>query len=165
VPSIVSDTTPLHYLILIDAVDVLPKLYSSVLIPTAVLNELQQPSTPEAIKSWFAVQHSWLEIVSPVKTSAVTFLNLDEGEAEAIALALEVRADLLLMDERDGTLAARNHGLTVTGTLGVLDQAAVLGLVDLRIMFGKLRQTTFRSPVRLMATLLEQDAIRKNSSR
>ena len=85
-------------------------------------------------------------------------------EAQAIGLALERRADLLLMDERDGTIAARALGLTVTGTLGVLDRAAFLGLADLPTMFARLCNTNFRSPVRLMATMLEEDAIRKQDS-
>ncbi len=89
-----------------------------------------------------------------------TLSHLDDGEAQAIALALEHRADLLLLDERDGTAAARARGLTVTGTLGTLDRAASLGMVDLPTMFFRLGQTTFHSPVRLMATMLEQDALK-----
>ena len=83
---------------------------------------------------------------------------------QAIALAMEHHAELLLIDERDGAIAARERGLTVTGTLGVLDRAAALGWLDLPTMFARLRQTTFRSPHRLMATLLAQDAARKQSA-
>jgi len=67
---------------------------------------------------------------------------------------MEHRAELLLIDDRDGAIAAREHGLTVTGTLGVLDRAAALGWLDLPTMFARLRQTTFRSPHLLMANLL-----------
>lgn len=118
-------------------------------------------STPEPVRAWLAQPPSWLEVVSPnlPKDPALSFL--DEGETQAIALALEHGADLLLLDERDGTIAARERGLTVMGTLGVLDRAAALGWVDLPIMFGRLCNTTFRSPLRLMATLLEEDAVRK----
>ena len=162
---IVSDTTPLNYLILIGAVDILPELYSRVLIPLAVRNELQQPMTPKAVRSWLAGPPSWLEVVSSVAIPEPALRYLDAGEAEAITLALELQAELLLMDERDGTRAARHRGLTVTGTLGVLDRAAARGLIDLSTAFAKLNQTTFRSPARLMATLLEQDANRKKSGR
>jgi len=79
-------------------------------------------------------------------------------------LALEYQAELLLLDERDATIAARQLGLTVTGTLGVLDRAAALGWVDLPTMFARLGQTTFRSPVRVMAALLDQDAARKRKT-
>jgi predicted nucleic acid-binding protein len=57
-----------------------------------------------------------------------TLAHLDEGEAHAITLALERRADLLLIDERDGTAAARARGLTVTRTLGVLESRRQQGI-------------------------------------
>jgi predicted nucleic acid-binding protein len=65
------------------------------------------------------------------------------------------------MDERDGTIAAREHGLNVAGTPGVPDRAAPRRWIALSIMFQRLTQTTFRSPKRLMATLPEQDAARR----
>jgi len=65
------------------------------------------------------------------------------------------------MDERDGVTIARQRGLNVIGTLAALDLAAVRGLVDLQTMFDRLRATTFRSPLRLMVSMLEQDAERK----
>ena len=65
------------------------------------------------------------------------------------------------LDERDGVTIARHRGLKVVGTLAALDLAAAHGLVDLRTMFDRLRATTFRSPVRLMVSMLEQDAQRK----
>jgi predicted nucleic acid-binding protein len=159
---IVSDTTPLNYLVLIDAVELLPRLYAQVLIPVAVYEELSHPRTPAAVRLWMSHVPSWLEVVSPSSPSDPALSHLDVGEAQAIALALDRRADLPLIDERDGTATALARGLTVTGTLGVLDQAARLGLVDLPTVFTRLRQTTFRCPVRLMATLLEEDAARRH---
>jgi hypothetical protein len=81
--------------------------------------------------------------------------------AEAISLASQLQAILLLMDERDGVTIARHRGLKVVGTLAASDLAAAHGLVDLQTMFDRLRATTFRSPVRLMVSMLEQDAERK----
>ena len=72
-----------------------------------------------------------------------------------------MRAVLLLTDERDGVTITRHRGLKVAGTLAALDLAAVRGLVDLQTMFDRLRATTFRSPLRLMVSMLEQDAERK----
>jgi len=161
----VSDTTPLNYLILIEAIDLLPRLYGRILIPTAVSGELAQPGTPQPVLNWLAQSPSWLEVTDPMASPDSTLAHLDEGEAHAITLALERRADLLLIDERDGAAASRARGLTVTGTLGVLDRAASRGLVDLSSMFVRLRDTTFRSPVGLMATMLEQDAIRRERQR
>lgn len=64
------------------------------------------------------------------------------------------------MDERHGTAAARELGLTVVGTLGVLDEAAARDWLDLPMMFARLSRTTFRCPARLMAITLEQDVAR-----
>src|SRR6202790_2845941 len=91
--------------------------------------------------------------------SALT--HLDAGEREAISLASELKAGLLLMDERDGVSLARQRGLKVVGTLAALDLAALRGLVDFQTMFARLRETTFRSPLRLMASMLEQDSERR----
>jgi predicted nucleic acid-binding protein len=158
VPAIVSDTTPLNYLVLIEAVQILPRLYTRVLIPPAVREELSQSNTPALVRSWLARPPSWLEVVSPTLPPDPALRHLDAGEIEAIALASEHRVELLLLDERDGTIAARERGLTVTGSLGVLDRAAAVGRVDLPTMFARLRLTTFRSPERLMTALLEEDA-------
>lgn len=97
-----------------------------------------------------------------LKTSVDPALsNLDVGEAEAIALALEQPGTLLLMDDRHGALEAKKRGLEVVGTLAVLDRAAARGWIDLQEMFKRLRASTFRSPLRLMARMLEEDALRE----
>ena len=163
-PAIVSDTTPLNYLVLIEAAQLLPRLYQRVLIPPAVRDELTPPRAPETVRFWMAHPPSWLEVVTPALPPDLALSHLDDGEIQAIALALEYQAELLLLDERDATIAARQLGLTVTGTLGVLDRAAALGWVDLPTMFTRLGQTTFRSPVRVMAALLDQDAARKRKT-
>ena len=65
--------------------------------------------------------------------------DLDPGEHDAILLALQVKADLVIMDEREGVEEARRLGLIVTGTLGVLDRAAERGLIDLPSAVASLR--------------------------
>ena len=90
-PVIVSDTTPLNYLVLIDAVEVLPRLYGRVLIPPAVQNELTQPKTPESVRLWLAKGPSWLYVVAPTSSLDATLSHLDMGETQAIALALNTR--------------------------------------------------------------------------
>lgn len=80
--------------------------------------------------------------------------HLDPGERAAIALAEERGAHFLLMDERAGVIVARTRGLVTTGTLGVLDRAAAMGLVNLREAFERLAATTFRSPRKLMANMI-----------
>jgi len=158
---IVADTTPLNYLVLIEATVILPQLYGRVLIPPAVHAELADPLAPREVRAWVLESHAWLEIVAPRKPADSSLMYLDAGEREAIALAAELKANLLLMDERDGADAARARNLRVIGTLGVLDAAAEKGWIDLPAVFDRLRQTTFRAPHRLMATMLEQDARRK----
>jgi predicted nucleic acid-binding protein len=161
---IVADTTPLNYLVLIDAIDVLPRLYRHVLIPPSVLAELSDPHAPGQVRAWATQSHTWLEVVLLREPAGSSLSHLDAGEQDAIALAAEQHASLLLMDERDGVIAARDRSLKVIGTLAVLDIAAARGWIDLPDMFRRLRQTTFRSPHRLMATMLEQDAQRKKES-
>jgi predicted nucleic acid-binding protein len=81
-------------------------------------------------------------------------LPLDAGERAAIELAVALRAELLLMDDRDGVRVARRIGLAVTGTIGILDMAAHRGLLDLADGFARLRRTSFRCPDEIMANLL-----------
>jgi predicted nucleic acid-binding protein len=87
------------------------------------------------------------------------------GEREAISLASELQASLLLMDERDGVTIACHRRLKVVGALAALDLAAAHGLVDLQTMLDRSRAPAFRSPRRLMVIMLEQDAERRKRQR
>ena len=84
------------------------------------------------------------------------------SERETISLASELPAILLLMDERDGMPIACHRRLKVVGTLAALDLAAAHGLVDLQTMLDRVHTPAFRSPRRLMVSMLEQDAERRN---
>jgi predicted nucleic acid-binding protein len=162
-PSIVADTTPLNYLVLVEAVRILPELFAKVMIPPAVKAELAHRDAPSDVAAWIATPPSWLEVVSPRWPVDSSLAHLDPGEREAISLATELQTVALLMDERDGVSAARERGLKVIGTLGVLDLAAQRALVDLPSVFEKLSKTSFRTPQRLMTMMLEQDAERKRN--
>ncbi len=151
--AIVADTTPLNYLVLIQAADILPSLYRRVLIPPAVSAELAHANNPHCrARAWISQPPQWLEVVGLKQPVDPALAHLDAGEREAISLASELQAILLLMDERDGVIIARHRGLKVVGTLAALDLAASHGLIDLQIMFDRLRATTFRSPLRLMSS-------------
>src|SRR5260370_14407928 len=129
--SIVADTTPLNYLVLIQGAEILPNLYRRVLIPPAVKAELAHANAPDIVRAWISQPPSWLEAV-PLKLPVdSTLSHLDAGEGEAISLAVELNATLLLMDERDGVNMARARGLPVIGTLAALELAALRGLVNL----------------------------------
>jgi predicted nucleic acid-binding protein len=126
---VVSNTSPLNYLMLIEAVEILPRLFGRVYAPPVVLRELQHPGSPDSVRLWAASPPSWLFIQEPTRLEP--FRRLDPGEAAAIALAEEIGAVALLIDDRDGRLAARERGLQVVGTLGVLNRAAGDDLIEL----------------------------------
>jgi predicted nucleic acid-binding protein len=154
---VVADTGPLNYLVLIDAIELLPKLFEKVYTPAAVRAELLDPDAPGIVRAWSAQPPSWLQVRQV--TSAIddpTWRALDVGEREALALARALGAELVLMDDRAGVAVAQQQGFTVTGTLGVLDLAAQRGLVDLADAFARLRTTTFRYPPEIMDALLAQ---------
>lgn len=79
---IVSDTTPLNYLVQIEAAEILPRLYTRVLIPAAVREELNQPNTPGTVRSWSAQSPPWLEVVRPSLAADHALSHLDEGEIQ-----------------------------------------------------------------------------------
>src|SRR3954470_16166003 len=98
---VVSNTSPLNYLVLIELQDLLPELFDRILIPDAVQRELQSPEAPDRIKQFLSVAPNWLEVrPAPDVNSAIR--HLDPGEREAIALALAMKTDLVLLDERKG---------------------------------------------------------------
>jgi predicted nucleic acid-binding protein len=112
---VVADTTPLRYLVVIERQHLLPALYGRVLIPPAVADELNHENAPAVVRAWLAAQPSWLEIRRPIHALEPA-VDLDNGEQEAIALAEEVAADLLLIDEWDGRMEAERRHLRVVGT-------------------------------------------------
>lgn len=79
--------------------------------------------------------------------------SLDRGEAEAVALALATKAELVLLDERKGRRAARELDLNIAGTIGVLDAAAACGLLSLSDALNALERTSFRISPRLLRQL------------
>lgn len=151
---IVSDTTPLNYLILINQAHVLHELYDSVIIPQSVFDEMQRTETPAEVRAWVAARPEWLEVRAAQVLDPS--LKLGAGESEAIALALELQADALLLDDKKARQEARRRGLKVTGTLAVLATAAGRGLVDLPTAIAQLQQTTFRAPKALVQSLMDQ---------
>jgi predicted nucleic acid-binding protein len=150
---VVSDASPLNYLIWIRCDFVLPELYGRVLIPEIVIHELRHASSPESVRLWARQSPSWADIRTVEVRSAPGLESLDPGESAAIQLAAEEGADLLLMDERAGVKIAREHGLIVTGTLGVILQAAKKGLIDLDRTLSDLQNTAFRYTPGLIAEI------------
>ena len=127
------------------------------LMPPPKLHKKLTPQQIETVRRWIAAPPSWLEIhAAPIEHDADGLAGLDAGEREAITLALAIKADLLLMDDREGVAAARRRGFAVTGTLGLLDLAARRSLVDLAAAFSRLKATSFYYRRGLLDALLAQ---------
>jgi predicted nucleic acid-binding protein len=154
---VVSDTSPLHSLILIDAEYILPELHVEVVIPAEVLAELRAENAPERLRTWIDSPPAWLDVRDSPRHAASEMIHV--GEAAAIALAKELGADLLLMDDRDARSFAEQQGPRVTGVLGVLRDAGENDLIDFQTCISRLRETNFRAPPSLFDELL--DGIRK----
>ena len=154
---VVSNTTPLIALAWLQRLDLLPALFSAVQIPEAVRNEIK--SKPQAIGVAELEASDWL-IVTPVTNPLAVELLLDQldlGESQAIVLAHELHADLLLMDERRGRRRALQSGLTVVGTLGILIEAHEQNLVGpLRPMLDLLRKMPFHMSESLYSEVLSR---------
>jgi predicted nucleic acid-binding protein len=156
----VSNTSPLNYLLLIGEARVLPALFGSLRVPATVRDELLAPEASELVRQWASVPPDWVELHT-VKGELAASILLHRGETDALLLARELRADVLLMDELDGRAVARQLGLSVIGTLGVLDLAAARGLLDFREAWQRLRATSFRAAPRLVAEVIDRDQVRR----
>jgi hypothetical protein len=158
---VVSDTSPITNLAAIAQLDLLQQLYTSLIIPTAVYNEMVE--VDKVVPGAVEVQTlSWIQTQAVADAQRVTDLqtsqeNIDLGEAEAIILAVELKADLLLMDERRGRALATSYGLSVTGLLGVLLQAKRNGLISTvkPLMDQLIEQVDFRVSSQLYTTILQ----------
>lgn len=127
---VISDTSPINNLAAINRLDLLQQLYGTVFIPDAVYRELTEPSFPVA-GSTEVQTLDWIETRAVTNRTLVDSLSdeLDIGEAEAIALAVEIQAEQVLIDERRGRLVAARLNLRYTGILGILVESKSQGLI------------------------------------
>lgn len=126
---VVSDTSSLNALYKIGQIALLPALFQQVLIPERVYAEMRGDPV---LRTWLDNFPEWL-MVRPIQDRQryeEILAVMDEGEAEAIVLALETRADRLLIDDREGRTKAIELQLPVIGTLGVLLNAKQRGLLE-----------------------------------
>ena len=144
---VISDTGPLAYLVSIGVGEFLPHLYGEVFIPPTVFQELGHPHSP--VCDWIASHPAWLKVVAPNKL--LSDAALDQGEREAISLAVEMKADMLLVDEKRGRAAARNYGLKIAGTLGVIVDGHANGLFDGSAPLDRLATTNFYASAELLS--------------
>lgn len=114
---VVADTSRINYIILIDQIAILETLYGRILIPHAVHDELLSLKAPPSVRTWAKDPPHWLEILSPSTGLHPPVARLDRGETEAIALAEELHADWLLIDETAGRNEAARRGLQTIARL------------------------------------------------
>ncbi len=138
---VVSDTTPLHYLILLGRETILQELYGRVFIPPAVLQELCHAAAPVKISNWATHPPAWVTVATPGSVSG-RFDGLDFGEQQALALAQEIHADLVLLDDKVARRVALRELMHVKGTLGVVAAAANANLLDFVQTVEELQRTT-----------------------
>lgn len=127
---VVSNTSPIILLAKIGQLDILVQLYDEIIVPASVLGELQAKHGSEIkqIESFFQIgkfqnrEATW-EYLNQVPSA------LGSGEQEAIALAVEHKADLVILDDQEGRRIARQKSLVVTGTIGVLIEAREQNLI------------------------------------
>ncbi len=153
--TVVADTSPIRYPVRLGQIELLRTLYSQITVPEAVFQELGAEGGSHEVREWTLALPSWVVVRSPSSPLPVALPNLHRGESDALALAEELNANLLLIDDRTGARVALERGLTTTGTLGVLVEASQAGLVQIEPILAKLRESNFRATPRLYARALE----------
>lgn len=141
---VVSDTSPLLNLALIDRLDLLRAQFSEIDVPQQVWDELTEGE--DGLESLRELRDdNRLNIVEVERSDLFVEVSheLDRGETAAICYAVEHHADLVLLDERDGRRVARRHDLDVTGVIGILLRGARAGNVDIGSELDALREAGF----------------------
>jgi predicted nucleic acid-binding protein len=140
---VVADTSPLNYLVLLGKIELLPQLFANVWIPTSVRLELTSADSPPAVCQWASAIPGWIVIEDALEP--IRHIYLDQGEANAISLALESEIPTILMDDRMGRERAVSLGLRTLGLLAILAMAHEKGLLDYYAATQALKSTSFRA--------------------
>jgi predicted nucleic acid-binding protein len=157
---IVSNAGPLIALAKIERFELLRELFGKLCIPQAVYDEVVvmgtgkagANETGQAVGDWIEVQ----EVKDLVMVKSL-LTKLGKGESEAIALALEMKADLVLLDDYKARATAEFMGLNMTGTVGMLSKAQKEGIIsDLRPLLDELRARGFRLSDKVYAEILKK---------
>lgn len=159
---VLCDTSPICYLILIGQIDLLPQLFQSITIPTAVRDELLNEEAGQSIHEWIQNPPPWLKTQIVPQPLLSLPNHLGAGEREAISLAILLQADLVIIDDLDARTAAQQLNLPIIGTLGILYRAGMTGIIDFPAAIAQLQQTSFHVSQTLVQQLL-QDYDRKQS--
>jgi hypothetical protein len=144
-PKVVSNSSPLIHLAKIGHLDLLRYFFDKIIVPEVVYKEcvIEGKGREDAKKIEKA---EWIKVakIKDENLKKTLTIILDEGEAEAIVLALEGSADFILLDDYEAREIARNYGLNITGIIGILIRAKYKGkIASLKDMLEKLKETGF----------------------
>jgi predicted nucleic acid-binding protein len=158
---VIADASPLIGLARIGGLAWLPKLFGPVIITPTVLQEvLPNHGIPDEIAIQAALDAGWLTPWKrKIKPPSISLGDLDEGESECIALALQLNAEdtLLLIDERAGRAVATELGIPIAGTAAVIGLAKKKRLIKAaKPYFAKLHGSDFRLGAAVIQTVLQR---------
>jgi predicted nucleic acid-binding protein len=157
---IVADTGPINYLIQIGHIDLLAKLAEKTVLPPTVSAELLHSEAPDKIRAWAGAPRDWVEIRAA--TQLIEEPDISVADREAIALAMELDATVLLMDDQQARRCAARLGVATMGTVGLLEVAAARNLIALPDALEKLRRTSCFLTDEIIENALRRDAAIRN---
>jgi predicted nucleic acid-binding protein len=155
----VADAGPLHYFALLGHFDLLGQIFDEIIVPAAVRRELLHQNTPPAVRGCINKQYSWLTFHLELTDSP--HLPAHAGELEAIQIAKTLQAKTVLMDDSYARQLADNDGLIVIGTIGLLEMASAMKLIDLEDAFRRLQETNAFVSQKIITEALDRDKQRK----
>ena len=158
---VVADTGPVNYLIQIGCIGLLAEIAAKTVLPASVQAELVDRAAPDGVRAWAAAPPAWVEIRAAEQL--VMAKDISPADREAIALARELGAAVLLMDDRHARLCAASLGVVTMGTVGLLGVAAARDLVSLPLALERLRGTSCFLTENLIENALERAAARRRT--
>jgi predicted nucleic acid-binding protein len=160
---VVSDTTPLNYLVLIGVQEILPRLFGQVYIPPAVIEELKHSKAPESVRRWAESPPEWVVVRAPQELDSTLPSKIHRGETQALSLTKELQAEWVLIDDWDARQAAKARNLPLAGTPDILEEAACRGMLDIEETVEKLRRTNYRATEEQYRVTIENVRVRLNA--
>lgn len=151
---VVSDNSVLSCLAEIGELDLLRRFYGKITVTATIRREAAHASAPETLRNLILTEPDWISVVPDELPYLEETGALDAGEASAITLAWQHRASsLLILDEKRGRKVAGALGLRITGTAGLLTDAATVGLIDFEVVFLRLARTGFHLSPHIVQSL------------
>ncbi len=160
---IVSNTSPLIYLAKLGKLELLKRLFNKIIIPWAVYEEVvlrgKERGFIDATIIENAINNDWIEVKKIIAEDINLSSELDAGESEAIQLAKELNASLLLIDDAPARTLAESFGLSVKGTLYVLTKSYKKELInksEIKNLLSRLISLGFRISPEIYGRILEE---------